>query len=130
MDEFKNWADFGDWCREQQLLLGGHELRMTWVHAYARVAEGGRPSTDRVVRSYIARREWPALEDSDRWELLLRLQCARWYCAELHEKFPDDLLADHYSDRAELLAGVLIDYWLDVGRCEWLQALGYWAIED
>ncbi|HBR94319.1 MAG TPA: hypothetical protein DEA90_09170 [Opitutae bacterium] len=122
MDAFKDWSQAACFFGEQAELLGGHELRLSWHAAFERVCGVCSSTTDRAVRSYIAKREWPVLEDTDRLELLLRLQCARWYCADLNAKDPLGQLMG-LEDCEATITRLLIDYWRGAGRLEWLGSL-------
>lgn len=122
MDYFEDWSQAAAFFGEQAELLGGHELRLSWQTAFERVSGVYSPWTDRAVRSYISMREWPILEDTDRFELLLRLQCARWYCADMRSRDPlaEGLVGENFGATVESL---LIEYWQDVGRVDFLASL-------
>jgi hypothetical protein len=59
--------------------------------------------------------EWPVLSPTVRLEVCLRLACASHYCKDMMHKSNEE--DDRTPD--ESITGLLIDYWKDVGRCDW-----------
>ena len=119
-----DWLELKAFFVREELYLAQVELRLEWADAFGRVSEGAGHGTEAAVRSYIARRDWPALEDTDRWELLLRLRYAQWFCEEHLRMGAGDRPHDGWTTLEALLAEWLIEFWRDDGRCEWLIALG------
>jgi len=59
-------------------------------------------------------REWPAMRDIVRWDVICRIRCAIAYC----EDKPGVLCSDEMFQ--EFLVSLLVDYWDDVGWINWV----------
>jgi hypothetical protein len=67
--------------------------------------------------SYFARnKEWEELDDDTACEVCLRLACARWYCDTPHFAGVDDETNDIYDQ----IEDMLIAYWNDTGKEDWI----------
>jgi hypothetical protein len=75
----------------------------------------GSAQADEACLSFAASLEWPPMSDEVRFEVCLRLSCARAWCAALGEV---DVEAEE-SGR-ELLENLTTVYWRDGGRVDWL----------
>jgi hypothetical protein len=76
----------------------------------------GTEAADSACRAFAATQQWPPVSDLVRVELCLRLSCALWWLTELRAA---DLEEESLPTIAE---SVLIEYWRDVGRVDWLYA--------
>jgi len=74
----------------------------------------GSKEADAACLFFAAKREWPPLPPKVKLEICLRLACAAWYC---RVEFGQD--REDETER-EFLESLLIEYWLDVGRADWL----------
>jgi hypothetical protein len=74
---------------------------------------GGSREADAACRVFAETLEWPPLSERVRLELCMRLACAKWWCAECKDGEPEET-------GKEFLESVLISYWRDVGRTDWL----------
>jgi len=52
-----------------------------------------------------------------RFEVCLRLECARWYCTE----FSDANEEDEEWSGSEFLQDLLVEYWHEAGHWDWLR---------
>jgi hypothetical protein len=77
--------------------------------------EGSREA-DAAVRAFAAGQSWPPVSDLCRVELCLRLSCLLWWLTEQRAENPE---GDSLLQTAEQ---VLIEYWRDVGRVDWIHA--------
>ena len=59
-------------------------------------------------------REWPAMRDIVRWDVICRIRCAIAYC----EDKPGAVSSDETFQ--EFLVSLLVDYWEDVGWINWV----------
>jgi hypothetical protein len=55
------------------------------------------------------------LPDSIKWQLACRVRCCRWYC---HDQTGMSAMGE---SAGHLLLSLLIEYWDDVGRFDWIQ---------
>jgi hypothetical protein len=78
----------------------------------------GVSETDAAIRVFARTLDWPPVSDRVRFEICLRLSCARWYCADMVGHGAED----DEEDGTEFLESLLIEYWRDVGRTDWLYA--------
>jgi hypothetical protein len=77
--------------------------------------EHGSREADAACRVFAATLEWPEMTEPVRLEVNLRLACARWWCTvvpdgEVSEEEPGPLFLER----------LLIEYWQDVGRKDWI----------
>jgi len=76
----------------------------------------GVSETDAAIHVFARTLEWPQFSDRIRFEICLRLSCARWYCADMVAS--EGEAGDEHG--TEFLESLLIEYWRDTGRSEWL----------
>ena len=70
--------------------------------------------TAQACRHYAESREWPAMPDIVRWDVICRMRCALAYCE-------DKPGAPSYDETfQEFLVSLLVDYWEDVGWRNWV----------
>ena len=79
------------------------------------MARDGTPEADAACRAFAATLEWPPLTEELRAEIGLRLVCAREWCADV-----TGAEGDGDEDGQEFLRSILIEYWQDCGRENWL----------
>jgi hypothetical protein len=72
---------------------------------------------DEVCRAFAQTGMWPAMSDEARFEVCLRLDCARAWCVLCGSAKVDP------RDECEpdFLKELLLDYWNDGGRAEWIR---------
>lgn len=75
----------------------------------------GTREADDACRVFAATLEWPLMSDAVRAEVCCRLACGRWWCADMGE-----VEIGPEEDGQWMLEQLLIDYWLDAGREEWI----------
>lgn len=78
--------------------------------------EMGRDHSQEVeaaVRVYASTLHWPPLSERVRFAVCLRLSCAKWWCEDLRD-------VEVEGTGSELIESLLIDYWRDVGRADWI----------
>lgn len=78
------------------------------------MAAEGTAAADAAVRAYSATLHWPPVPDPVRFELCLRLRVAIWWVETLSDTDADG------EQLPDFLTQILIDYWRDVGRTDWL----------
>ena len=92
---------------------------VTYEQALAAISDHGDIQADDACRVFSKTLDWPEMEDCVRLEVCLRLECAAWSCSQF---------ADFDAEPAEwsgsnLLTDLLIEYWHEGGRRDWLQAV-------
>jgi len=87
--------------------------------ALAAVLTEGDPEADEACRCFSTTLGWPEMTDSVRLQVCLRLDCAGWYCTQFGEWDSDD--ADWSG--SSFLVDLLVEYWHEGGRSDWLQFL-------
>lgn len=105
--------------------LATPRMNLSLAEVMRALGQDGSPEADAACRAYAATLEWPPVADSVRLELCLRLQCALWWLGKVRDGDPAG------ETGSELLESVLIEYWRDVGRVDWLYArfVKEWAEE-
>lgn len=78
------------------------------------LGRAGSEEADAACRVFAATLEWPRVPEHVRMELCLRLACARWWCTEVEGLETEDEVGKAF------LESILIGYWRDVGRVDWL----------
>ena len=74
----------------------------------------GSGEADFACRIFGTTGVWPLLEPRVRLEVCLRLACAAWYCKANSDQERED------ETKEEFLDSLLIEYWNDVGKADWL----------
>ena len=77
------------------------------------LAHSGLEDADEACRFFASKLFWPPVSDRVRLELCMRLACAQWWCKANADAEPEE-------EGKEFLESVLIEYWRDVGRRDWL----------
>jgi hypothetical protein len=105
--------------------LGRPTMALTIDAVIGALARQGSAEADAACRVYAATLEWPPVADSVRLELCLRLTCALWWLDIARDENPEG------ETGSELLESVLIEYWRDVGRVDWIhdRFVQHWAEE-
>jgi hypothetical protein len=104
--------------------LGAKPLHLdirTFLSALGPVDYPHMDEANDACRTFARTLVWPPLTDPLRLEVCLRLDCARWYCDQAvrrGQQEEDEGLSE--EDGREFLESLLIEYWLDVGRSDWL----------
>jgi hypothetical protein len=94
--------------------LGQRPFNLPFRTLFEVLRSNGSQEADEACRVFASTLTWPQVSDAVRFELCMRLSCARWWCTEL----TDD---DTYGEPGrEFLESLLIEYWRDVGRQDWL----------
>ena len=94
--------------------LGSAPFDLSFRSFLAALAHDGMEEADAACRVFAATLDWPPVSDRVRLELCMRLACARWWCTEVAEHDSEEELGSAF------LESVLIEYWRDVGRLDWL----------
>lgn len=96
--------------------LGGNPCLLGYREILQELSRRGlNPEVDDAIRVFAVTREWPAMTESERFAACLRLEQGKWYCAP---HGTDEVPSD--ETQIEFLESLLIDYWLDVGRGNWM----------
>jgi hypothetical protein len=96
--------------------LGGPPMALPLPALLAALEQEGTAEADEACRAFAATLVWPPVADTVRLELCLRLLCAQWYCAG--ELQPEAMPLE--EPLRSFLDSLLIEYWRDVGRLDWL----------
>lgn len=94
--------------------LGNKPLGLSFQSFLEVLAHPGTDEADAAVRVFASTLRWPPVSDPVRLELCMRLSCAKWWCKECEDHNPEG------EEGKEFLESVLIEYWKDVGRLDWL----------
>ena len=110
---------------EELRRLGQPQMKLDLAMILGALSRQGAREADDACRVFAATLAWPPVADSVRFELCLRLQCARWYVDTIRDESPEG------QTGSELLESVLIEYWRDVGRVDWIydRFVKHWAEE-
>jgi hypothetical protein len=114
-----SWGAKVDFFQQEIDTLSQKPLALDFQSVLEGLGLDGVTETDDAIRTYARTLEWPPVADRVRFELCLRLSCARWYCADM-VRFDAD--TDDDRSGSEFLESLLITYWRDVGRTDWLFA--------
>lgn len=93
--------------------LAGPFLGLNFLSVFRILRSEGTHEADEACRVFAITLEWPRVADPVRLELCMRLCCARWWCTVVS----DDPLDE---PKREFLESLLIEYWRDVGRRDWI----------
>ncbi len=96
--------------------LGKSPMNLSFPIIMEALGNDGFNETDEAIRHFINTFCWPNVSDRVRFELCLRLSCAKWYCKENGEMDTED------ETGKEFLESLLIEYWRDVGRVDWIHS--------
>lgn len=110
MNTFADWIPF---LNREMAALSQRAFLLPIDDVEEVLGVNGAPEADAAIRVYLDTTEWPPVSDRVRFELLLRLAVARRYCRNSAAARPEEELP-------EFLESVLIEYWRDVGRTDWL----------
>jgi len=80
----------------------------------------GLDEADAACRVFAATLEWPKMSDLCHFEICARLSAVKLYCKSMANEDPLD------SDGKAFLESLLIEWWRDVGRVEWIH---YYFVE-
>lgn len=123
MISFDDWGGplerVGDWglrIRDWLEVLEREPVRVSFVEMMDGLFLRGAGSRyDDLVRTFCATRQLPPFSDRERFEMILRLRCAFWYCSE-----GSDGRALVEESPQSFLESLLLVYWHDVGQKDWL----------
>lgn len=113
-----NHADFLGIFQRELDRLGGNLEGISIRDLLLALEKDGSRRVDLACKIFAATRSWPPLSGAERIQVVLRLSCAAWYCDDMLAKDGDDNFDDTLLSFAE---SVLIDYWRDNGRRDWLR---------
>lgn len=99
---------------EAELERLGGSLDASIHHLLACLESDGSNEADFACQVFSNTGSWPLLEPRVRLEVCLRLACAAWYCRDNSEQERED------ETRSEFLESLLVEYWNDVGKTDWL----------
>jgi len=103
-------------AREIQM-LGSGPMNLSYMEALEALANDGLPETEAACRVFSETLKWPAMTNRIRFEVCLRLECARWYCTEFSDADEED---EEWSG-SEFLQDLLVEYWHEAGHWDWLR---------
>ncbi|GEM_PF-6510485 len=105
--------DFVPFFEREIGLLGRPFWDLNFRAIFRVLRSEGTQEADEACRVFAITLEWPPVSEPVRLELCLRLCTARWWCTVV----ADDPLDE---PKREFLESVLIEYWRDVGRRDWI----------
>jgi hypothetical protein len=111
----KKYGDHIPFFEREIASLGQQAFDLSFQSFLEVLATSGTAAADAAVRSFAATLSWPPVSDPVRLELCMRLSCAKWWCKECEGLDAAD------EEGKEFLESVLIDYWRNEGRLDWLQ---------
>jgi hypothetical protein len=110
-------GDHASFFEREIASLGKESLNLSFETIIKILRDQGSHEADAACRVFAKTLHWPPVPDEVRIELCMRLDCARWWC-KLNEISDEPI--DDEEPGPEFLESLLIDYWLDVGRRDWL----------
>lgn len=97
-------------------MLGKGPLDLTCSQILEEMSHrASNPAVEDAIRVFAATRHWPVLTERERFAVCLRLEFGKEYCAGFGASMGEE--EEHPIDFVESL---LIEYWLDVGRGNWM----------
>lgn len=109
------FGDHVEFFDRELVALGRKPMALTLPQIIAALDTNGSPDADTACTVFAETLTWPnGMTDTTRLEVCLRLQCARWYCIDLEDAEDDG------DDGKKFLESLLIEYWHDVGRVDWI----------
>ena len=109
------YGDYLPFLDREIARIGKGPLLLSFPEALQVLAHPGTAEADAACRVFAATLDWPPMTEGVRLEVCLRLACLRWWCA-----LPEIRRQNDEDEGPESLASVLIEYWRDVGRADWL----------
>jgi hypothetical protein len=110
------YGDHIDFFDREIAALGQRPMALTLPQIIHALDTDGAAETDAACRAFAAALEWPPMADDVRLQVCLRLHCARWWCVDMAEEDADGETGKGF------LESLLIEYWRDVGRVDWIHA--------
>ena len=95
-------------------LLGGAGFALSFTEIDGILATRNSKETDAICKQFAQTLHWPELSEKTRFEICLRLSCARSWCLHLGDCDSEDQTGQ------EFLESILVEYWNDVGREDWI----------
>ena len=118
LDRMKKHRDHIPFFWHELQCVSETPITLSFAEALEAILHDGLPETDAACRDFSQTLEWPTLSERVRFEVCLRLECAHWYCTELSELAAED---EEWSG-SNFLEELLIAYWREGGRRDWLAA--------
>jgi hypothetical protein len=113
------YSDRLEFFDREIVALGRQTMELTLPQIIAAFDTSGSKEADAVCKYFADKITWPeGMSPSVRLEVCLRLHCARWWCLKMDEKESDSEAEG--QNLKEFLEDLLIEYWHDVGRVDWI----------
>lgn len=96
--------------------LGSKKMSLTLPEVLDILDRDGTREGDLACQQFSKSLEWPDMSDELRMEIALRLHSARYWCLEMAKENSAEEIG------SELLDNLLVGYWNDVGRINWIYA--------
>jgi len=110
-----DYKDFLPFLKRELEQLESKKLNLSVESILDVLSKRGSDSADNAVQEYGSSLMWPEISDPVRFEICLRMRVAIWWIESLHEDTSND-----GEPLQVFLTDVLINYWRDVGRTDWI----------
>lgn len=112
----KTYGDHIPFFEREIATLGSKPFNLSFGQLFAALGSETLLLGDEACRIFASTLQWPEVADIVRFDLCMRLDCARCYC----QASPGLEACEEEQSGRELLESILIEYWHDVGKRDWL----------